>query len=215
MMPLYKSLPREKKKLERLPFYRPIDRLLLEIWNFRKTLALFLVILVILGVGYEGFRLYESHTESQANHLYEKGEWKGVVQQYPRSRSAFVSRLKLGGQALKEGHYDEAIQWYKPAAESSIHPSIFRIAALQNLALAYVEKGDPEQALQTLQQSIVDRENVTPDYSRFLLARVYEIKGEADKATEIYKSLSEGSQGFLIQKEAKERLAWLEKQEKK
>lgn len=200
-MPIYKNLPQTKKRVEALPLYRPIDRLFLLIWEKKRLLLPILIAAVLLALLYGGLRSYGSYVDE-------------------RVKRDALSDLRSGQKALQEKRYDEAIQLYQTITERRSLPPLFRIAASQNLAGAWLRKGDQERAIAILEKVIQDPENVNPDYSRLLLAKVYEEKGESAQAREIYKALSEGAAAGgsvygAIQEEAKERIKkWEEKKPK-
>lgn len=215
-MPIYKNLPRERPKAKALPLYRPIDRLFLILWARRRALAPFFAAAVVLALVYLGFRIYANSYERRAAALYKTGDLEGAALKFPRSRSAGMARMKLGGEGLKDGRYDEAISWYLPVVSESARLAVLRIAALQNLGLAYAKKGDWENAIASLERAISDRENAAPDWSRFLLAKIFERKGEKGRAEEIYKSLAEGTEVPGLKEEVGEKLSsWNKEQEKK
>jgi tetratricopeptide (TPR) repeat protein len=213
-MPLYKRIEKRRKKGNELPFYRPIDRLFLFLWGRRKTLAPLAAVLLLTLLAYGGLRYYASRYETGASLLLGRGELREAAERYPRSKAAMVARLKLGREAIEGGKYDEAVAWYLPVVEKGAATPLLRSAAFQNLALAYLKKGETDRALEILEKSAADPGNVAPDYARLLLAKVYESKGDGDKALEIYKSLAEGASSGLIRQEAKDKVAWFESQKK-
>ncbi len=207
-MPIYKKLPTKKRKA--LPFYRPIDRFFFALWDRRRALTPYVVVLLIVGLLYGGLRLYAARYEGKAALLFASGNLQEVVKGYPRSQAAEVSRVRLGGRALEEGRLDEALDWYRPVAEDRNSAPLLRIAALQNEALIYLKKGDPSRAAEILDKASRDVTNQASDYTQLLLAVVYSEKGEADKARVILKTLSEGAKSPSVQQEASARLAWME-----
>ncbi len=209
-MPIYKRLPTARKKAFQLPFYRPIDRLFIRLWGMRKMLAPFLIAAAAVLAVYAGLTLYTNNYQSSASRLFNQGELQKTVREYPRSKSAVLARMKLGRKATDDKNYDEAIQWYTPVFENSRHPSILRISALHNLALVLGKKGEWDRVISTLERAMNDPSNLDPDYSRLLIGRAYEVKGDRDKARETYRSLSEGASASAIKEEAKERLEWLD-----
>jgi len=212
-MPTYKTLPSSKKS-EELPLYRPIDDLVYSVWKKKDFLLPFVVVAVIALLGFVGFKSYVSHYESKASDLFNQGQLEAVIQQYGRSNAARLARMKLGKQALdtKDAKdFDKAIQWYGAVAEDQNAPPILKVAAVQNLALAYLKKGDAAKAVSLLDQLSKDPFNRTADYTQLLLAYATEVKGDTDAAKNLYKSLSEGASDAAIKDEAKERLSWIEK----
>lgn len=188
-------------------------------WDQRRILAPILGLLVVVALGFAGFKGYSSYTGTKASTLLHQEKFQEIVTRYPRSDAALIARMELGRQALKDQKWDEAIGLYREVVQRSRKSvqGLFHINALHNLAFALMEKGDGDQAVASLLQAVGDPGNVLSDYSRLLLARTYEKKGEMDKAKELYKSLSESAQTISLQEEAKERLLWqvaMEKEKK-
>lgn len=158
---------------------------------------------------------YRDHREAMASASLESRDYERVIAQYPRSQAALVARLEAGSRKMKEGDLNQAISLLEPVTQKRKVPPLLRIGALQNLALAYIKTGRFDQAVSQLDQAIQDPGNPAQDYSRLLLARVWEMKGDGDKAAALYKTLSEGTPAPQIQQEAKERLSWLQSQSQK
>ena len=118
--------------------------------------------------------------------------------------------MTLGTRFLQSQKYDEAVQWYTSVSQNAKSPALFRIEALHNLAFVSVKKGDFPKAVSLLEQASTDPKNVTADYSRLLLAKVYEMNDQKEKARGIYSSLSEGTTAPSLREEAKARLSLLE-----
>lgn len=209
-MPTWKQLPKNKAKRDHLPFYRPVDRWFLSLWKFRREILPFAIAFLVLGLAYGGFKFYRTHYESRASGLLAAGEPSRVVAEFPRSDAALMARMELGTKSLQEGKYDEAIQWYQAVSERSKGSGILQISALHNRALAHVKKGEVEKAVPILEEAVQDPENPASDYSRLLLARTYEIKGDGEKALDLYKALTDGTKAPSVQQEAKERMTWLQ-----
>lgn len=212
-MPVYKQLPKNKKKSEHLPFYRPVDHLVMVLWERRKALRPFLAVAASVLVFFFGMKFYSAHYEEKAGALLvkdSKDSLEEVVRNYPRSHAANVSRMKLGKKALDQKNWDQASEWYGQVAQNQNAAAILRVAALQDMALASLKKGDAGAAVASLEKAAHDPGNQNQDYTQLLIARAQEVGGNKDKAKEIYKSLSEGGKNSPIKEEAKERLSWLE-----
>ncbi len=206
-MPTYKNLPTHKK--EALPFYRPIDHWIATAWEKKEVLLPFAVVGVIALIAFVGIRSYGSRYEAKAVHLLETGQWEAVTREYPRSDAARLAYMKLGKQALDAKDYEKAIQWYGPVSENAKAPAILRMAAAQNLALVHLKKGEAAKAVDVLGRAAKDPANRTADYTQLLLARAQEVKGDAEAAKVLYRSLSEGASELAVKNEAKERLSWI------
>lgn len=211
-MSTYKRLPRTKKK--GLPFYRPIDRLMVFAWEKRKALVPFLIAVVAVAAILGGVQLYSSYYEGKATKAVLNGDLEKAVRGYPRSEAAKIARTRLGKRALDAKNYDEAIEWYAPLADDHAAPPILRIDALQNSALAHLKKGEETKAIELLEKAARDQNNRNQDYSQLLLAFARELSGQTEVAREAYKGLSEGASDSRIRGEAKEHLSWIESNQK-
>jgi predicted negative regulator of RcsB-dependent stress response len=216
-MPTYKQRPISKKqKNANLPFYRPIDHLAFKAMENRRKLAPFLIAGVLAFTLFGGFKAYSVHYEEKASRLLNEGQDEVLAKEYRRSKAAKIARMKLGKRSLDAKEYDRAVDWYGPVASDASAPALLRVAAQQNLAFAYLKKGDAAKALEWLDKASKDPQNSSDDYTQLLIARVHEISGEVsgesvhkDKALMIYKTLSEGSREPAVQEEAQARKKWL------
>lgn len=208
-MPSYKNLPKRKERATDLPLYRPIDKVVHKMWGLKSKLTPVLIVAGLALLVFFGYKFYANHYEKKAKVLFQSGENEKVVSLYPRSSAAFLSRMKLGRKALDDKKYDEAIQWYAPLTDQKSVADIIHVGAIQNLAFAYLKKGEGQRSVELLEKISKDPKNVMADYSRLLLARTYETKGDKEKALQLYKELSEGSATSNIRDEARERSEWL------
>lgn len=210
-MPTYKQRPKPKKKeVVELPVYRPLDGLALWVAEHRSKVVP-VVIAALIGLFlFGGIKAYSAYYESKASDLLNRGDLEVLAKDYPRSKSAQIARLKLGKLALEAKEYDRAIIWYEPVASNSDIPAFLRVGAQQNLALAYLKKGDAPKAEGLLLLASKDPQNVSSDYTQLLLARTQEEGGQKEKALTIYKTLSEGAKEASVKAEAQERKQWLE-----
>lgn len=213
-MPIYKSNPRDKKT-EALPFYRPIDHLILTAWQKKRALIPYASVLLAIFAAYFALQYYTYLYNDKASRLLSANQFPDVVQKYGRSEAALLARMKLADQALTESRFDEALSYYKDTVEKAEKYPMIRISALQNQALVLVKKRNLDEALTLLDRAVKDPQNAIPDYSRFLIAHTYGLKGDLEKAKETYKGLSEAGVKPIIQGEAKERLSWIESQKTK
>ncbi|HSA59050.1 MAG TPA: hypothetical protein VLJ37_05125 [bacterium] len=209
-MPTYKQRPHLRKSDAPLPLYRPIDRLAIRAMENRRKLAPILAVAGVLLVLFAGLKAYSSYYQGKASALLNKGELEVLAKDYGRSNAAKVARIRLGKLALDGKEYDRAIDWYAPLASDASAPDLLRIAAGQNLALAYLRKGEAAKAAELLDRTARDPKNANADYTQLLLARAQEVSGNKDQAFAIYHTLSEGAKEPSVKLEAREREKWLE-----
>lgn len=209
-MPTYKQRPHVRKSDAPLPLYRPIDRLAIRAVENRRRLMPILAAVGFLLAVFAGFKAYSSYYEGKASGLLNKGELEILAKDYGRSNAAKVARIRLGKQALEGKEYDRAIEWYAPLASDASAPDLLRIAAGQNLALAYLKKGEAAKAAEILDRTARDPKNANADYTQLLLARAQEISGDNNRALATYRTLAEGAKEPAVKLEAQERKKWLE-----
>ncbi len=209
-MSTYKNLSHASHKgthgNEALPLYRPLDSLVGEGVKHKRTVLSVAVVIVSLALIYLGMNAYQDLYQSKAAEFLKKGEPKIVIEKYSRSDAAILAHIKLGEEALKNEKYDDAIRYYEPLSQKKALPAVLRVGASQNLALAYLKKGQADLALDILKKISLDPENAHPDYAKLLEAHVWEVKGDMVKSQEIYKQLSEGAVSNEIKQEAKAHL---------
>ncbi len=207
-MPLYKNHPHTRN--QELPFYRPIDRLFFSAWDRRRVLLPYAALMMVLGLVYLGIRSYQDVYDRRASALLGQGLMTEVTERYGRSDAALVARMQLASKALDEKRWDDAVRLFADTVSRAQSFPMIRLAALQNQALALLKKEDYDQALRLLDRAVQDPQNALPDYTRLLIARTYEVKGDLEKAKEAYRGL--GAEGIkpYVQSEAKERLSWIE-----
>ncbi|QQR80549.1 MAG: hypothetical protein IPJ69_14880 [Deltaproteobacteria bacterium] len=207
-MSTYKNLSHHQKDAlqNKLPLYRPLDSLVEEGSKHKSKIISSVVVIVVLGLIYSGMAYYQIQYQSKASDLLQKGNTQAVIQQYPKSDAAILAHIKLGEESLKNEKFDEAISHYQFLTEKKSIPPLIKVGASQNLALAYLKKGQNDLALDILKKLSLDPQNIHQDYSKLLEAHVWEVKGDESKSQEIYKQLSEGSVSNEIKEEAKARL---------
>ena len=189
----------------KLPLYRPLDDLVDESMKHKRTVVSIVIVVFSITFIYLGMSYYQSRYQEKAADLLQRDP-KAVLAQYPRSDAAVLAGVKLGEAALKNSQWDDAIFYYKLLSEKKSIPAIVRVGASQNLALAYLNKGEKEIALQTLLKIEADPENIQQDYTKLLEAHVWEAKGDEAKAQTLYQQISEGAVSNEIKEEAKARL---------
>lgn len=210
-MPIYKRLPTTKNN-NAVPLSHPLERLYGLFWEKKRLIGRgFIVFLLLAGVGAVFFS-YRSRIERKAGRILEEREWSASEEalKYPRTRAAAVARLSLGQRAIEGKDWDRAIEYYEPLTGSA-EPMI-RVAALQNLALAYRGKGDFEKALNELKRAENDPENADPELTRYFTALLLEEKGDREEALKILEEIA-GKEGVL-KGDAEEKLKWLKKSRK-
>ncbi|MBI2982036.1 MAG: hypothetical protein HYY44_07085 [Deltaproteobacteria bacterium] len=180
--------------------------------SHQKGLFIFLIGLLVLGGGLWGFQGYSEHYSKKAWRALESRPWSeagGVITDYPRSDAAVIARLALAKKALDEEKWDEAMVPYQALRDLPERQLLFRLAARQNLALAYRGKKEYDLALNELRAVEKDPANLTPDYTRLLESQLLREKGEVEEAKKLLETLSKEALQPEIRKEAEVTLAWM------
>ncbi|MBI4373361.1 MAG: hypothetical protein HY542_00640 [Deltaproteobacteria bacterium] len=133
----------------------------------------------------------------------------GVIADYPRSDAAIIAKLALAKKALDEEKWDEAMVLYQALRDLPGRQLLFRLAARQNLALAYRGKKEYDLALNELREVEKDPANLMPDYTRLLKSHLLRERGEVEESKKILESLSKEALQPEIKREAEATLAWI------
>jgi tetratricopeptide (TPR) repeat protein len=99
----------------------------------------------------------------------------------------FTARYDLGAAYKEMGLLDEAIGEFQAALRA--HPK--GLAALEMLGQCFLEKGEPQAAIRTLQRALAIPTEVEDDLLGiyYYLAQCYEVAGEEDQALEYYEKI--------------------------
>jgi tetratricopeptide (TPR) repeat protein len=112
-------------------------------------------------------------------------ELKSVVVAFQGTRPAFDSLLKLGSLYYDHGKPKDAVHWYGLAVEGA-PGELDRALALQSLAAAHENAGQPEEAIRKLEESLSYPDFGSRGDALLALARNYEITKNVEKARSTY-----------------------------
>src|SRR5262249_18547938 len=122
------------------------------------------------------------------------GKLRDVESRFPGTGAAILARLAEGSLLLDGRKADEAVRAFSDVGASSLAhvDAEVRGRALEGLGFAYELKGDPDNALKTFREleNTVDVLGFK-ELGMYHQARVYEAKGDKDKAKELLKTVHE------------------------
>jgi tetratricopeptide (TPR) repeat protein len=111
-----------------------------------------------------------------------------VVNNYPRTRAAQAARVSLADLYYQKKDFPRAIIAYRSALEKGDFSGDIKTLILGNLAYAYEQKGDLQQAVSAFSKITQDKENILQEESLLNLARVYLKMGKKTEAKATYQN---------------------------
>lgn len=223
-MPIYKNLPRGKKKqhdefrdwtMHAILWIKDNWQIAVEVvvaagfafaivigastyWNYRSDKA--------AGLFYEASKL-AANSDEQIKKLEE------IADDYSRTAAGKQSMMQLGNIFLEKKDYDKAAEIFQRLAGRSRNHAILMIAALHKTAEALYDKGDFAGAAETYLKAAADPHNLISAKSRYLAAACFEKTGNLDKAESLYKQVIEDAKDEdadrMVKEQSEERLIWL------
>ncbi len=186
-MPLYKNVPVPKRSTGS-PAPAILGKLFVFLWQRRMTVLAALVGVILIPLGVAGVRFYQGKRAEKVD-------------------AVLVARMTEADKAIQDGEWDRAIQYYEEVIPRTGQKKIFRVAALQNMALAYLKKGELEKGLEALER--IQGDDLNPDYTKLLRAYLLEKKGDREEALRIYGELSKEASIPELRPVAEAREKWL------
>ncbi len=96
--------------------------------------------------------------------------------------------MTIGHLYYQKKDFPRAVYYYQSALNKGKFPPTFKILILGNLAYAYEQKGDLQQAAKTLSEITQGQENLLKEDSLLNLARVYQKMGKKTEAKATYQN---------------------------
>lgn len=124
----------------------------------------------------------------------EEERWKKALELYKKSVETKVSPTALfylGNCYYNLSDYAKAIEEYERFIKRFNNEKELLPVVYQKLSSAYLNKGDSDKALSTLNRLAELNNGIFKDTALILEARYYERKGDSDKAKERYKEIVE------------------------
>jgi predicted negative regulator of RcsB-dependent stress response len=154
------------------------------------------VLLLILFFGYSA---YQNRQEKQAHEKYftiqestdsnqRIKQLEALVKDYPRTKAAYASWVTLGQLYYQKKDFPRAAWAYRSALNQGKFPSSFKVLILEDLAYAYEEQGDLQQAAKIFAELSREKENLLKEDIFLSLARVYQKMGKSQEAKATYQN---------------------------
>ncbi|HEX9757269.1 MAG TPA: tetratricopeptide repeat protein [Nitrospiria bacterium] len=239
-MPYKIRIPTKKNNTETIKVAHLSERLLDWYEDNQKNIFWTVIVVLVLGVGagiwwyydksahrkalilqYEASKslqdaqLYEGD-ENATREAYQSGitKYKDLIRQFPRTPSSAVARYRMGNSYVAMGEFEQGIQAYREFLNRYGKTHKISPMVIQKLGYVYLERNELNEAEKQFKEvSELEGAN-SRDQSLFELAGIYEKMGQKEKATSIYKHISDQFSTSPIASEALARLKGLEPEQK-
>lgn len=187
--------------------------------NYQKVIWIGsgIVLVLILFFGYSAYRNRE---EKQGHEKYFSSlevsdpdqklkKLEEIIKDYPRTKAAYSALVTAGHLYFQKKNFPRAVSSYQTALDKGKFPPAFRTLIQGNLAYAYEQKGDLQQAAKTFAEITQSKENLLKEDSLINLARVYQKMGKKAEAKATYQTFLKSFPQSIYAKVVKDRLAGL------
>lgn len=190
-----------------------LEHWLLGLTNYRWSIVVGFVLLLLMGGGTWGVLWYDAQNASKAQelereatlHLFSRTAadpqkaaanlkeaialYQRVVDEYPRTPTAPIAQFSLGNAYLQSNELASAIEAYNRFI--STYGSNVSLLGLvqQKLGYTYLLKGDPDQAAKAYSAILDIPGAMNRDYALFEVARLEENRSKPDEALKRYQDL--------------------------
>jgi predicted negative regulator of RcsB-dependent stress response len=155
---------------------------------------------VLLLILYFGYTAYRNHQEKQGHEKYFSSleindpdqklkKLEEMLKEFPNTKAAQAAMVDIGHLYYQKKDFARAVFYYQSALNQGKFPTTFKTMILGNLAYAYEQKGDLQQAAKTLLEITQGQDNLLKEDSLLNLARVYQKMGKKAEAKATYRSL--------------------------
>lgn len=190
-----------------------LEHWLMGLKNYRWSLIVGFVLLLLMGMGLWGMFWYDEQNASKAQELEREATlrlftrptndqqktannlkeaialYKRILDEYPRTPTAPLVQFSLGNAFLQSNDVDAAIESYKRFTSTYSSNTSLLGLVYQKLGYAYLVKGDFDQAAKAY-SSILDMPGaMNRDYALFEVARLEENRSKGDEALKHYQEL--------------------------
>lgn len=190
-----------------------LEHWLIGLKNYRWSLVVGFVLLLLMGMGLWGLFWYEEQNASKAQELEREATlrlftrpsndpqkattnlkeaialYKRVLDEYPRTPTAPLVQFSLGNAFLQSNDVDSAIDAYKRFASTYGSNTSLLGLVYQKLGYAYLVKGDLDQAAGAYSSILNMSGAMNRDYALFELARLEENRSKPDEALKHYQEI--------------------------
>jgi tetratricopeptide (TPR) repeat protein len=153
--------------------------------------------MVLLLILFFGYLAYQNRQERRAHEKYftiqgltdsnqKIKQLEALVKDYPPTKAAFASWVTLGQLYYQKKDFPRAAWAYRSALNQGKFPPSFKVLILEDLAYAYEEQGDLQQAAKILSELSREKENLMKEDILLSLARVYQKMGKSQETKATY-----------------------------
>lgn len=176
-----------------------------------------IVLVLILFFGYSAYR---NSQEKQGHEKYFSSlavldpdqklkKLEEIIKDYPRTKAAYSALVTAGHLYFQKKDFSRAVSSYQTALDKGKFPPAFKTPIQGNLAYAYEQKGDLQQAAKAFSEITQSNENLLKEDSLINLARVYQKMGKKAEAKATYQTFLKSFPQSIYAKVVKDRLAGL------
>jgi len=112
--------------------------------------------------------------------------FRKVTEEYGLSKASRLVPPQLGYLDYQRKQYGEAVKHYETFVKGLPGDSPYRFLSKLALAAVHEEKGEPDEAIEILNDLKSDTENVFMEQTFLSLARLYRVSKQDEKAGEVY-----------------------------
>lgn len=175
------------------------------------------ILLLILYVGYSA---YQNRQEKLGHEEYFSSlgitdpdqklkKLEQIIKDYPRTKAAYASWVTSGHLYYQKKDFSKAVIAYQSALNKGKFPPAFKKPILGNLAYAYEQKGDFQQAAKTFSEITQGQDDLLKEDSLLNLARIYQKMGKKAEAKTTYQNFLKSFPKSIYANMVKDRLAGL------
>lgn len=140
-----------------------------------------------------------------------RGLYEELAEEYPETASGVLARNHLGNIYYKTGETDKAIASYQEFLDSVSNAHPLRPLVYNSLGYCYEEEGDTVEAIDAfLTAAELFSGGELEQYCLRDAARLYEERGDTEKARMYYEKILDTTEEPLLQKIIKRKIAMLE-----
>jgi tetratricopeptide (TPR) repeat protein len=176
--------------------------------------------IVFILVLFFGYSTYRNHQEKGGHEKYfsslevsdpdqQLKKLEETIKDYPRTKAAYTALVTTGHLYYQKKDFGRAVSAYQSALEKGEFPPAFKTLIQGNLAYAYEQKGDLQQAAKAFSKIAQRNENLLKEDSLINLARVYQKMGKKAEAKATYQTFLKSFPQSIYAKVVKDRLAGL------
>jgi predicted negative regulator of RcsB-dependent stress response len=175
---------------------------------------------VLLLVLYFGYSAYRNRQERLSHEKYFSSlevmdpdqklkQIEEIIRDYPGTKAAQASWVEAGHLYYQKKDFTRAVSSYQSALKNGKFYPTFNTLILSNLAYAYEQKGDLQQAAKTLSAITQGPVNLLKEDSLLSLARVYQKMGQKAEAKTTYQTFLKSFPRSVYSNMVKDQLARL------